>query len=122
MTALALARLKIHLGSLARHAGMQALLLSVLLVLLALAGGFSVTAATIWLADRLGAAAAFAIVAAGALMAALLVHLAIVFRQRRWARRPALFGDKERSDQAALGSIAVLTVIGYLLGRRSERR
>ncbi len=121
LTALGALRLRIYLKSLARHVGAQAALLAVLLLMLLLAGGFGVTAVTIWLADQLGAAAAFAIEAAGALMAALAIYLVVALRRQKWARRPALFSDAERSEQAALGSIAVLAVIGYFLGRRAER-
>lgn len=123
--ALGVARLKSHLEALGRYAGVQVLLAVAMALLVALAAGFGVTALTIWLADRFGAAAAFATVAAGFLVLALLVQIVLNVRRRRHQRRRGarepLFSDKERSDQAAFGSIAAFAVIGYLLGRRAER-
>jgi hypothetical protein len=122
ISALGLVRLKTYLESLGRYAAIQAALAAVLGALLVLTAGFGVTALTIWLAQQLGAAAAFAIVGAGFLMMALLLEVVIVTRKRKRPAGQLLFGDKEPSDQVALGSIAALAVIGYLLGRRGERR
>ena len=123
ISAFGAARLKSHVEALGRYVGVQALLVSVLMLLLALAAGFGVTALTIWLSNQLGAAAAFTVVAAGFLVLALLVQATVMVhkqRRRRTAREP-LFSESERLDQAAFGSIAAFAVIGYLLGRRAER-
>ncbi len=123
ISALGAARLKSHVEALARYAGVQALLVSVLMLLLVAAAGFGVTALTIWLSDQLGAAAGFLVVAAGFLVLALVVQIVVMVRRqrhRRAMRRP-LFSESERSDQVAFGSIAAFAVIGYLLGRRAER-
>ena len=124
ISALGAARLKSHLEALGRYAGVQALLVLALVLLLALAAGFGVTAVTIWLSDQLGAAVGFLVVATGFLVLALVVQIVVMVRKqrhRRAARQP-LFSESERSDQAAFGSIAAFAVIGYLLGRRAERR
>ena len=62
-------------------------------------------------------------VAAGFLVLALVVQATVIVHKQRHQRavRQPLFGDSERSDQAAFGSIAAFAVIGYLLGRRAER-
>ncbi len=119
ISALGVARLTTYLQALGRYVGVQAVLIVSLLVLVALAAGFGVTALTIWLASELGAAAAFAAVAGGFLVVALLLQVAIALRRRR--RRPSLSNGAEHSDQLTFGSIAALAVIGYLLGRRFER-
>ena len=123
ISALGAARLKSHVEALGRYVGVQALLVFVLLLLLALAAGFGVTALTIWLSNQLGAAAAFTVVAAGFLVLALVMQATVIVHKQRHQRavRQPLFGDSERSDQAAFGSIAAFAVIGYLLGRRAER-
>lgn len=121
LSALGVARLKTYLQALGRYAGVQALLIVSLVVLIALAAGFGVTALTIWLASEVGAAAAFAAVAGGFLVVALLLQVAIVLRKRKRERRAPLSSGTEPSDQMAFGSIAALAVIGYLLGRRLER-
>ena len=102
---------------------MQVLLISVLLVLATLAAAFGLTALTIWLSTLFGAAIAFAIVAAGFLVLAVAVQVAVtIHRQRRKrAASPLLGSAGETSDQAAFGSIAAFALIGYLLGRRVER-
>jgi hypothetical protein len=122
LSAVSLMRLKSQLQSLGRYAAVQGVLLAVLGVLLTLAVGFGITAATIWLATQLGAAAAFAIVAAVLVVVAMPVQIAIVVRKRQRVARPSLLGEGEPSAQMALGSLAALAVIGYLLGRRTERR
>ncbi len=121
LTALGVARFKAHLEAWGRYAGVQALLISALVVLVVVAAGFAVAALTIWLSAQLGAAAAFAVVAAGLLALALLLQIVILVRKRKKARVAPLFGDGDRSDQVAFGSLAAIAVIGYLLGRRTER-
>jgi uncharacterized PurR-regulated membrane protein YhhQ (DUF165 family) len=122
ISALGLARLKAQLESLGRYAAAQAALTAVLVTLAGLAAVFGVAALTIWLAELFGAALALAIVAAGFLVAALITQLVITVRKRRRAQRAPLMAEGEASDQAALGSIAMMAVVGYLLGRRFERR
>jgi len=122
---LGVARLKSYLESLGRYAGVQAALTAALLVLITLAAGFGITALTIWLVELYGAALAFAFVAAGFVVVALVLQLVLTVRKRRRAARVApLLGQNDQTDQAgmsdqtALGSIAAIAVIGYLLGRR----
>ena len=122
ISALGLARLEVHLESLGRYLGLQALLISALLLLLVLAGGFGVTALTIWLTTQLGTATAFAVVAAGFLMVALLVQVVILVLKARRRRYAAAFGAEVQSDQMAFGSVAAMAFIGYLLGRQVLRR
>ena len=121
ISALGLARLKVYLESLGRYLGLQAVLILALSLLLVLAAGFGVTALTIWLTTQLGAATAFAVVASGFFVVALLVQVAILVRKRKRTRYAAAFGAEVQSDQMAFGSVAAMAVIGYLLGRQVLR-
>ncbi len=122
ISTLGLAALKGELKSFASYVGGQAILLVALLALAVVAAGFGLTAVTIWLAGEVGAAAAFAIVAAGLLAIVIALQVAITVRSRRRARRPtARIADGLQSNEVAIGAVAALALAGYLLGRRTQR-
>lgn len=122
ISVLGAARLKSYLTSLGRYAAAQMVLFVALLMLIGLAAIFALTALTIWLVTLWGLAIAFAAVAGGFLVLALLLEIVIVVRQSRWKKRTSAPRPEMPSDQAAFGSIAAIAIIGYVLGRQLLRR
>jgi hypothetical protein len=122
ISTLGLGALRGDLKTFGRYIGGQALILLALLTLAVIAAGFGLTAVTLWLTAQVGAAAAFAIVAAGLCVLAVGLQVVLTVRRRRRASRPGVrMADRLQSNEAAIGSIAALALVGYLLGRRLER-
>lgn len=124
ISVLNVARLKAYVASAGRYAAVQAVLFLVLMVLIGLAAAFALTALTIWLVTLWGLAIAFAAMAGGFLVVALLLEIVIVVRRRRWNKRKRTSAPRSEmpSDQAAFGTIAAIAIIGYVLGRQLMRR
>jgi hypothetical protein len=100
----------------------QTLLATTALVFLAAAVAFAVAALAIWLTSLFGAAVALAILAGGFLLMALVLLMAMSIRKHGQARRTATLGESPQPNQAALAAVAAVAAIGYLLGRRFDRR
>lgn len=116
--------------------GRRAMLMLVVGVLWTIAFGLALASATVWLAGAAGAVAAMAIVAVFLVVAALLIHVFVMNRRTEpqapahteTARLagPALSPEGEdegmpMSDGAALASVAVLGLAGYVLGRMARQ-
>lgn len=122
LSILGIVQLKAQLESLGRYAGAQAILLGTLMVLILAAVGFGVAALTVWLSALWGTAAALAAVAGGFVVVALLLEVVIVLRKNARAKHARPFVADAPPDQAALGSVAAMALVGYLIGRQFLRR
>lgn len=115
-------------GRLARNLALAA----AIAVLWVIAFGFGLAALTIWLADVLGAAAACTIIAAALAVIGLALQLTLALTNRKHrsqARSSVRFpglgasaGGEPAGDGQALGSIALIALAGYLLGRQIFRK
>ncbi len=122
LAALGVARLKAYVESTARYVAGQTLLATTALLFLAVSVAFAVTALTIWLTSLLGAAAAFAIVAGGLFLVALVLLMTMSIRKHSQVRRTTGLGESAQPNQVALAAVAAVAAIGYVLGRWFDRR
>jgi hypothetical protein len=131
ISAIGLAALKGEASSIARRVGRRAIVVALLALVWVTAGGFALGALAVWLSGELGVIAACAIIAAGLAVIGLGIQLALVLGARRQA--PSRFsvpladlGANAKGtllpDGADLSSMALLGIIGYLLGRQLFRR
>jgi len=129
LSALGLAALRSELAAMARRARQRALLLTLAALLWLAAIGFAFAALTIWLAGVLGPLAATAIVAVTFALIAGALQLAASMALRRdtsptVAELLADGGSAKLSGGAAntLGSLAIVALAGYVIGRHLFRR
>jgi hypothetical protein len=121
--------LKGEVSAMVKRASRRAALAAVAFLLWLIAFGFALAAFVVWLSAQLGGIGACAIVAGifAVLGLGIQIGLAIGSRRRSETRSPlaglATGLDKELGVNAgSLGSMAVVALAGYLLGRRLFRR
>ena len=114
-----------------RNAIKQAVFASIVVVLLVLAFGFGLACFTVWLAREIHTVPALGFIALGFLVIAIIVY--IIWRvsgQPAPARRRSPIADafderkagQEPPPGSALGSLAVVAFVGYLMGRQLFRK
>jgi hypothetical protein len=129
VSTIALSALKDDVSAIAGRAGKRAAFHAVAAVLWLTAFGFLVAALAVWLNRVVDPILAYAILAAGLAVATLLVHLGLALSARRRPRSDlgamlaGLAAPAGSSSGAAagaggdIGALAVVAVIGWLLGR-----
>jgi len=131
LSALGLAALRSELAGMVRRARQRAMLLTLAALLWLAALGFAFSALVIWLAGLVGPLAATAIVAAVFAVIALGLQLAASATARRdpsptVAELLAEGGGKDAKDGGrpanTLGSLAIVALAGYVIGRHLFRR
>ena len=119
--------LKGELSARLQRAGRHAALMVLALVLWLAALGFALGAFVTWLSQQLGPVAACGIVAAAFAVLALIIHLTLrLSRGPRSRPHPSpsfsgLPGSEELAKASPIGLVAVIAVLGYLLGRQTRR-
>lgn len=115
-----------------RNAVKQAVFASIVLVLLLLAFGFGLGCLVVWLSHEIGAVPALGFVALGFLVLAMIVY--VIWRISSGGAAPAARrspisdafeerkGGQEPPPGSALGSLAVVALVGYLMGRQVFRK
>lgn len=129
ISAVGLAALKGEAAAAAQRAGKRTALYVLAVILWVTALGFLVAALTIWLAGKLGAVAACVIVAAALAVIGLAVQLGLMLTSRRRRQSginlsaPGLSATGQAGGVGSdIGSLAVVAVIGWLLGRQMTRK
>jgi hypothetical protein len=131
ISAIGFTALKGEASSIARRVGRRATLVALLALLWLTAFGLALAALTAWLSDELGVIAACAIMAAGLTVTGLAIQLALVLGNGRKPQSgfnfpiPGLTANPDGApgaEGANLGSMAVVAIAGYLLGRQLFRR
>lgn len=115
-----------------RNAVKQAVFASIVLVLLVLAFGFGLGCFTVWLSHEIGTVPALGFIALGFLVIAIIVYVIwrVSGQQPAPARRRSpiadAFDEKKAGHEpppgSALGSLAMVALVGYLMGRQMFRR
>lgn len=108
-----------------RRASLRAGLTLFVILLWLGAFGFAVAALAVWLSAELGVTAACGILAAGFLVIGLAIQIALAISARKQARtkiRMPLSTDGPAPDIGGLGSLAVVGIAGFLLGRLLFRK
>lgn len=119
--------LKGEISARLQRAGRHAALMVLALVLWLAAFGFALGAFVTWLSEQLGPVAACGIVAAAFAVLALIIHLTLrLSRGPRARHEPSplssgLTASEELAKASPLGLVAVIAVLGYLLGRQNRR-
>ena len=129
ISAIGFAAVKGEASSAAHRFGNRALLFALLALLWATAFGLALATLTVWLSSLVGVAAACGIAAAGVAIAGLIVQVAMIVGNRRDRQSlnlpfPGLATNPDGTppfDSASLGSMAVVAIAGYLLGRQLFR-
>jgi hypothetical protein len=136
LAALGLAAVKAEARLVARRVGRRLAVAIATGVLVLTAAGFALAAFAVWLAGEVGTIEALALIAVGLIVIALLVQ-AIAWlanrpgepiRRRRTPPPPPLADSLGAADSdapppgSALGSVAVVGLVGFLLGRQLFRR
>lgn len=133
LAALGVAAIKSEVRATARRIGRQVALGAVTALLMLLAFGFALAAFTVWLSGEVGSVIALIIVAAGALVLALIIRgIAMLSdRQRpyRTAAAPPIADTLAGEDAgeappagSAMGSMAVVALVGFILAQRLFKR
>lgn len=137
LTALGLAALKGEAKAAARRVGRRAAFAATTIVLLVLAFSFGLAALTVWLAGLVGVIWALLIIAAAMLVLALIVQFIAYLSDRNPPRRQrfrpqmaaaadlgqaASDEDAEAPTGSAVGSLAVIAVVGFVLARQLFKR
>jgi len=126
ISTIGLTALKNEVTTAAERTGRRAGLYALATVLWLTAFGFLLAALAVWLTRLWGPIAAYAVVAAGLAVLALIVHLILALSARRRPQTDfsaALSGLAAPAGAAAgpgadIGALAVVAVVGWLLGRR----
>lgn len=117
-----------------QRAVQKAILGGIAVFLLLLAFGFGLGAFTVWLAGEVGTVQALSFVALGFVVVALIIYAIARLSGRKPDRRPepspiaaALNANpidegKDDPPGSVVGSLAVVAVVGYLMGRQMFRR
>jgi hypothetical protein len=130
ISTIGLSALRNEVAATAERAGRRAGLYALAAVLWLTAFGFLLAALAVWLTRLWGPIAAYAVVAVGLAVAALIVHLIVALSARRRPQsdfRAALAGLAGPTGSAAgpgsdIGALAAVAVVGWLLGRRMTGR
>ncbi len=106
-----------------RHVALTVLALVLWLVAL----GFAIAALVNWLAEQLGPVAACGIVAASFAILAIIIQVTLRLSRGRPRPQPSpllsgLTGGEEFANAGPLGLVAVIALLGFLLGRQARRR
>jgi vacuolar-type H+-ATPase subunit I/STV1 len=115
-----------------RNAIKQAVFASIVLGLLVLAFGFGLGCFAVWLSHEIGTVPALGYIALGFLVIAIIVYVIWRVSSQRPApaRRRSPIADafderkagQEPPPGSALGSLAVVALVGYLMGRQIFRK
>ena len=130
ISVIGLAALKGEVSAIAGRVTVRALLAALVSVLWLTASGFAVAALTVWLTAKLGVIVACAIVAAGLAVIGLAIQFGLMLSARRHRSRMAKVLEglapgpaaNPGPDLGGLGSMAIIVVAGYLLGRQLFRK
>lgn len=136
LSVVGLAAVKAEAKATARRMGRQAAVAGVTALLLLAAIGLALAALTVWLAGEVGTIWALLIVAGGLVVIAAIVQIAVRLADgRRPSRRPFVapppppMGDplrgagvEEPPAGSALGAVAAVAVVGFLLARQLLRK
>jgi hypothetical protein len=132
ISAIGFATLKGEVSQAVGRAARRAVLAAVAGILWLIALGFALAALAVWLSDVLGAAAACAIIAGGLAVIGLALQLVLAMSGKRKPPPPAPPFSGTGSGAAGvegtpfegqnLTSIALIGVIGYLIGRQMFRK
>jgi hypothetical protein len=120
--------LKGEISARLQRAGRHAALIALAGLLWLTAVGFALGAFVTWLSEQVGAVAACGIVAAGFAVLALIIQLTLRLSRGPRAQPQAsplfsgLPGSEELAGASPLGMVAVIAVLGYLLGRQTRPR
>ena len=121
--------LKGELSAIMKRAGRRVLLGAIGLLLWLTALGFALATFVIWLATELGAIAACGIIAASLAVLGLAIQIVLTVSssRRKKAKSPladlaAGINDGFGTSGGSLGSMVVVALAGYLLGRHISRR
>lgn len=125
-SSIGLAVVKGELSALVQRAARRGALYLAVLLLWLLAFGFALAAFTVWLATVIGPIWACAAVAAFFAVIGLVVQVSLALTSRRQAQTASPFAGLSGISDAAsaatasnpLGSLALVAVIGWLLGRQ----
>lgn len=120
--------LKGELSERLERAGRRAGLMVLVLLLWLTALGFAIGAFMVWLSSQLGPIAACGIVAATLAILALIIQLTLRLSRGSARRRQQpqfsladLPGGEELASASPIGMVAVIALLGYLLGRQTRR-
>ncbi|MCR4282273.1 MAG: hypothetical protein NUV72_04510 [Bauldia sp.] len=126
------AALKGEVSAMAQRAGRRTILYALAVVLWLTACGFAIAAFTVWLAGQLGVIAACTIIAAALAVIGLALQLGLAFTASRRNERSvekvlaALAAQAEPpaavGEGSALGSLALVAILGWLLARQVSRK
>jgi hypothetical protein len=127
--AASLAALRGEIAAIARRTSRRVVLMAVALLLWALVAGFLLAAFVVWLAGVVGAIWACVILAAVFAVVALVLHLvsARMARDQPWTRFKAHVRELVEAagqgvvEEGAVGALAVIALVGYILGRSRRR-
>lgn len=129
ISSLGFAALKGEVSAVAERAGKRAGLYVLAGVLWLTALGFLVAALTIWLASRFGGIAACAILAAALAALGLIVQVVLMMGARRKPTpRPEInlnvpgLGATASGATSDIGALAVVAVVGWLIGRQMSKK
>ena len=131
ISAVGFAALKGEVSGIVQRAAQRAVLMLMVLLLWLGAFSFALAALAVWLSSELGPIAAYGIIAGGfaVIGIAIQVGLAISARSRkRAAPKMSIPGfttsadGTHTPDVANLGSMAIVAIAGYLLGRQIFRK
>lgn len=129
ISTLGFAALKGEATAMAERAGKRAALYVVVGILWLAALGFLVAAITIWLSDWIGGLAACAVIAAVLAAGGLIVQIALMMTARRRRRSqvnvsmPGFSATGTATGGGAdVGTLAVIAVMGWLLGRQMTKK
>jgi len=110
-----------------RRAGRRAGVMAAVVVLWLAAVGFAVASLMTWLSEKLGAVEACSIVAATLAIIAVIVQITLRLSRGRPSREKArapladLGLGEELSSASPIGMVAVIALLGYLLGRTGRK-
>ncbi len=130
LSTIGLAALKGEITAFAKRAGRCALLVAIAGVCWLIAFGFALGALVVWLSSKVGPIGACGIVAAAFIVLALVLQLALTLTANLRRDDPpsplaGLTGLEEGglgASAGSLGSMVIVAVAGYLIGRRIFRR
>jgi hypothetical protein len=110
-----------------RRAGRRAGLMAVVIVLWLAALGFAVAAFMTWLSEKLGPVEACGVVAAALAVVAIVVQVTLRLSRGRPSREKVrspladLGLGEELASASPIGMVAVIALLGYLLGRSGRK-
>ena len=132
ISTIGLAALKGEITAAASRAGKRSALYFVAAIAWLVALGFLVAALTIWLSNWLGPIAACGIIAGVLIVVGVAIQVGLAITSRRRdppavdplaaLGAPAAAGAAVQAAGGTLGSLALIAVIGWLLGRQATRK